>query len=294
MNLLLIAPLVLVAGGVVAGWFLPRLVAPALGARLLVAALVVAAAGITAALALVLLASVSEIPAISDAVGWCRALYPGDHGAAPWAGLLAGLLLAAAAIRAVRYGRRVQSERAPFGAVDGLEVVVTDEPIAFAVPGRPGGVVVGSELLRCLGPQERAAVLAHEQAHLRHHHHRYVHAAELCAAAFPFLTPLARDVRFATERWADESAAAEIGSRRTLAKAIARVALMGGGSNRRTAMAFTGRGATARVDALLHPGDPRRFELAMAVVIATLLATLGGASVQVHHLAVFLMHVCRL
>ena len=134
MNLVLIAPLVLVAGGVVGGWFLPRLVAPALGARLLVAALVVAAAGITAALVLVVVASVSEIPAVSDAVGWCRALYPGDHGAAPWAGLLAGLLLTVAAVRAVRYRRRVRIERAPFVAVDGLQVVATHEPIAFAVP----------------------------------------------------------------------------------------------------------------------------------------------------------------
>lgn len=294
MNLLLVAPLVLVAGGVFAGWFLPRLVPPALGARLLVTALVMAACGIVAALVLVVMASLSEVPQVSDAIGWCRALYPGDHGAAPWAGLLAGSLLAVAAVRAVRYVRRVRLERAPFVAVDGLEVVTTDEPIAFAVPGRPGGVVIGSELLRCLGPDERAAVLAHEHAHLRHHHHRYVHTAELCAAAFPFFTPLARDVRFATERWADESAASEIGSRRTLARAIARVALMGGGSHRRVAMAFTGRGATARVDALLHPGERQGWQVPAAVAAVMLATIVMGSSVQLHHLAAFVMHVCRL
>jgi Zn-dependent protease with chaperone function len=207
---------------------------------------------------------------------------------------LAGFLLIVAAVRTVRYRRRVRRERAPFVAVDGLEVVTTDEPIAFAVPGRPGGVVIGSELLRCLAREERAAVLAHEHAHLRHHHHRYVHTAELCAAAFPFLTPLARDVRFATERWADESAAAEIGSRRTLAKAIARVALMGGGSHRQVAMAFTGRGATARVDALLHPSEQRQWQIPAAVAAVMLATILVGSSVQLHHLAAFVMHICRL
>ena len=88
----------------------------------------------------------------------------------------------------------------------------------------------------------------------------------LCAAAFPFLVPLARQVRFATERWADEAAAAAIGSRRTLARAIARVALMPRDGHLSPALAFSGRGTSARVDALLHPGDPRRFELPAAVM----------------------------
>ena len=39
--------------------------------------------------------------------------------------------------------------------------------------------------------------------------------------------PLARQVRFNTERWADESAANEVGSRALVARAIARVALLG-------------------------------------------------------------------
>lgn len=293
MNVLLVAPLLLTVGGIVAGWFLPRFVSPATCARVLTVAVVLAAASVTSALLLVIMAASSEIHVVSDALGWCRALYPGDHGASPWVGAIAGVLFAGAAVRASRYRRRVRAEHAPFADIDGVEVVASDEPIAFAVPGRPGGVVIGSALLSRLDPEERSAVLAHENAHLRLHHHRFVHTVELCAAAFPFLVPLARQVRFATERWADETAAAAIGSRRTLARAIARVALMPRGGQLRSTLAFSGRGTSARVDALLHPGDPRRFELPAAVLFATIATTLAGSSVQLHHLAMFLAHACR-
>jgi len=292
-NLLLVAPLLLTVGGIVAGCFLPRFVSPATCARVLTVAVGLAAASVTSALLLVAMAASSELHTVSDALGWCRALYPGDHGAAPWAGAVAAALLGFAGVCAVRYRRQVRAEHAPFADIDGLEVVASDAPIAFAVPGRPGGVVIGSALLGHLDPDERTAVLAHENAHLRLHHHRYVHTVELCAAAFPFLVPLARQVRFATERWADEAAAADIGSRRTLARAIARVALMPRDGYLSPALAFSGRGTSARVDALLHPGDPRRLELPAAVMFATVLTTLVGSSVQVHHLAMFLVHACR-
>lgn len=293
MNLLLVAPLLLTVGGIVAGWYLPRFVSPATCVRVLTAAVMLAAASITSALLLVTMAASSEFHTVSDAIGWCRALYPGNHGAAPWAGAVAGGLLVVASVRGVRYWRRVRSEHAPFATIEGLEVVASEEPIAFAVPGRPGGVVISSTLYATLDADERAAVLAHENAHLHLHHHRYVHTVELCAAALPFLVPLARQVRFATERWADETAAAEIDSRRTLARAIARVALMPRDGHLSPALAFSGLGTSARVDALLHPGGPRRLELPAAVMFATILTTLAGSSVQVHHLAMFVVHACR-
>lgn len=293
MNLLLVAPLLLTVGGIVAGWFLPRLVSPATCARVLTVAVVLAAASVVSALLLVTMAASSEVHMVSDAFGWCQALYSGDHGAALWAGAIAGVFLVIAAVRAVRYRRRVRAEHAPFADIDGLVVIASEGPIAFAVPGRPGGVVIGSALLRHLDPDERSAVLAHENAHLRLHHYRYVHAVELCAAAFPFLVPLARQVRFATERWADETAAIDIGSRRTLARAIARVALMPRGGQPSPALAFSGHGTGIRVDALLHPGGPRRFGFPAAVLSATIVTTLAGSSVQAHHLAVFLVHACR-
>lgn len=153
--------------------------------------------------------------------------------------------------------------------------------------------MLGDELVHTLSRDERRAVIAHEHAHLDHRHHRYVHAAEACAAAFPFLVPLARQVRFNTERWADESAAAEVGSRTLVARAIARVALLGAPATTLGVLGFGSLGATARVEALLHPPTPARLTLPAAASTMTILTTLAGSSVQVHHLASFLDHACR-
>ena len=67
----------------------------------------------------------------------------------------------------------------------GGELVVLDDVDhqAYAVPGRPGRIVVSSGLLRALTAAERRGVLAHERAHLRHHHHVHHTAAQLAAAA---------------------------------------------------------------------------------------------------------------
>ena len=97
---------------------------------------------------------------------------------------------------------------------DGLVVVADPAPDAYALPGLRGRVVVSTAMLRALSPAERRVLLAHEAAHLRHHHHLYVQVAELSAAANPLLRPLAGAVELGVERWADEAAAAEV--RRTV------------------------------------------------------------------------------
>lgn len=296
MNVLLFAPLLLVVAGVVAGWFLPRVTSPASSVRVLTVATVVSAAGVVAALALVALAGASELHEVSSWLGWCDALYPGDHGAAPWAGALAAALLVVAIRRARRYLNRCRAELAAFGSVEGVEVIAAAGAVAFAVPGSPGGVVLGDELVRTLSRDERRAVIAHERAHLDHGHHRYVHAVETCAAAFPFLVPLACQVRFNTERWADEAAASAVGSRTLVARAIALAALLGAPAAPAAAPGVLGFGslsAAARVEALLRPSTPVRLALPAAVSTLTILMTLGGSSVQLHHLAFFLGHACR-
>lgn len=293
MNALLVAPLLLVVAGIAAGWFLPRVASPATSVRVLSAATIVAATGVAAALVLVTAAGASELHKVSSWLGWCDALYPGDHGAAPWAGGLAAALLVVSTRRAMRYRHRARVELASFAHIDGIEVFAAAGPVAFAVPGSPGGVVLGDELVRTLSRDERRAVIAHEHAHLDHGHHRYVHAAETCAAAFPFLVPLARQVRFNTERWADETAAVEVGSRALVARAIARVALLGAPATTPGVLGFGSLGATTRVDALLHPPAPARLTLPAAASTMTILTTLAGSSVQVHHLASFINHACR-
>lgn len=107
----------------------------------------------------------------------------------------------------------------------GLVVVHDELPTAFAVAGMPGRVVVSTAMLHALDAEERQVLFAHEAAHLRHHHHLYTQLAQLAAAANPLLRPLARVIAANTERWADEVAAAEVGSRNLVARGLARAAL---------------------------------------------------------------------
>ncbi|BFU44477.1 M56 family metallopeptidase [Krasilnikovia sp. MM14-A1004] len=54
--------------------------------------------------------------------------------------------------------------------VRGLRVLDGELPFAYCVPGRSPRVVLSGGALKLLGAPEVAAVLAHEQAHLRHRH----------------------------------------------------------------------------------------------------------------------------
>ena len=91
---------------------------------------------------------------------------------------------------------------------------------AYAVPGRGGRIVVSTGMLRTLSGAQRRALLAHEHAHLRYHHHRYAQLARLAAAANPLMLPVALAVDQAIERWADSAAAQEVGDPAIVAHAL--------------------------------------------------------------------------
>lgn len=149
------------------------------------------------------------------------------------AGALAGIALTAAAVAvAVLFRRRARALAASYRRAAGLHgddglVVVRGSGIeAYAMPGRPGRIVVSGELLDSLGSESRAALIAHEQAHLSGRHHLFVAAARLAAAANPMLLPVAHSVEYTVERWADEHAARVTGDRGLVAKTIGQVALL--------------------------------------------------------------------
>ncbi len=291
MNLLLLAPVSLALAGMSAGWFVPRYLRPKLATQLLTGAIVVTTIAVLAALVQLAVGAASEVPPVADVLGWCRAIYHGEHGAAPIVGLLAVGGLALMATGAWHHHRKIRRELAVFAEVDGIELVDLDGPIAFAVPGDPGGVVLGTGLLEHLDGEQRCAVLAHENAHLALRHHRYVHTAGLCAAAVPLLRPLAAQVSFMTERWADEVAAEAVGSRQVLAATIARVALMPYGRVDAALLGFVEHRTVDRVDALLNP---RRspFLVAAGAALAVAAAVAIGSVVQLHHLVEFVAHIC--
>ena len=106
-----------------------------------------------------------------------------------------------------------------------LVVVRSERFVAQAVPGRRAGhgrIVVSDSLLRSLEPGERAALLAHERSHLRHHHDRYRRLIRIAGRINPLLRPAVDATDLLLERWADEDAARAIGSRRVAARALLR------------------------------------------------------------------------
>ena len=125
--------------------------------------------------------------------------------------------------RALAESYRRAARMAPGGRV----VVVPGHAIeAYALPGSPGRIVVSGRLLDALDDRGRAALLAHEHAHLDGQHHLFTTVAHLAAAANPLLLPVARAVDYTVERWADERAAAITGDRRLVASTIGQVALL--------------------------------------------------------------------
>ncbi|MFC4911897.1 M56 family metallopeptidase [Actinomadura gamaensis] len=213
---------------------------------------------------------------------------------------------------AVRQGYRLVTSARTARALPGhgLIALVDDaEAEAFALPGRPGRVVVTTGMLDVLTPAQRDALIAHERAHLADRHHLFRALTAVAVAANPLLWPLRGAVAFATERWADERAAASIDDRAQTAQAIGRAALA---HNRRPRLAQPAALGVAhdsgrahglarrqvlarfrrtgplprRVKALLEPPPARRPLLvaAMAALVVTSLLAAQDAVVDLHEL----------
>jgi len=150
-------------------------------------------------------------------------------------------------------------------------------------------------MLNCLDGDERRALFAHEQSHLRNRHHRYLWLAEV-AAAVPPLRPLRTHIRFAVERWADEDAADQVGNRRIVACALARAALAASEPLPVAALAGAASGVPARVEALLADAHPYSNRASAAIVLAALTGIVGGgaALVELQRLLSLGAHLCHL
>jgi len=215
------------------------------------------------------------------------------------AGALAGIALIATAVAvAVLFRSRARAlaesyrRAALLHGDDGVVVVPGTGIEAYALPGRPGRIVVSGELLDQLNADGRAALIAHEQAHLAGRHHLFVAATRLAAAANPMLIPVARAVEFTVERWADEHAADVTGDRGLVAATIGHVALLASARPTRLPGMTLGIVASAarhvslalagpvprRVAALLTP--PPRRRIAVLAACLALVAVAGVAALD--------------
>lgn len=253
----------------------------------LACAAVVSAAGWAGALALLAFTGVAQIPEIAEEGRWSvaalRAQDPVYLVVAVGSALVlaAGVLsLGVAAVRQARDIARVRRECAQLPGNTELAVVDDDVPLAFALPGAPGRIVVSRGMLRCLDGHEREALLAHERAHLRGRHHLFQSLWRLTAALNPLLRPLAVAGGFVLERWADEEAAERVGDRTVVAHAVGRAALASAGASRPFALAVTGGAVPQRVRALLAPPPARRSLpfVAGGLLLAVCCASLAGAA----------------
>ncbi len=136
-------------------------------------------------------------------------------------------------------------------------------PVAFALPGARPLLVLSSGMVARLDDAQLAAVVAHEQAHLRERHHLLLLPFVAWRAALPVLPAAERAhdaVLGLVEMRADDVALRSLGGpapRRALAEAIVAVASGGpSGALPGGALAVTGGGVAARVQRLLEPPSP--------------------------------------
>lgn len=253
--------------------------------------LVVVALGAAAATGLLLyeLAAVglAQIPSFARSGHWSADVIEDSLAVpAPLGGVLAALALAASLStlgQLVRAGRQLMITRRwrrECGPDDGGLIITDGSPgaPAFALPGRRAAVVVARELLGRLDGRERRALLAHEESHLRHRHHVYVQLVALAAAANPVLRPLIAATRLATERWADEDAAAAVHDRMTVARALAKAGLLrGSGVAPPSALAAAESDLAGRLRHLVRPDVGHRSPVAVVLLAGSTLLALGTA-----------------
>jgi Zn-dependent protease with chaperone function len=265
-----------------------RRLAPRPAAWALACTALVTAIGWLGSLALLAFTAFAQIPEVAEEGRWSvSALRAEDPvhlvvavGSA-FALVTACVPLGVATVRQARHVSRARRECARLPGETELAVIDDESPLAFALPGAPGRIVVSRGMLRYLADDEREALLAHERAHLRGKHHFFQTAWRLTAAVSPLLRPLANAGGFVLERWADEDAAARVGDRTVVARAVARAALASSaGRSHGAALAATGGAVPQRVRALLAP-PPRHRALpfvAGGLLLALCCASLANAA----------------
>jgi hypothetical protein len=247
---------------------LARLLPPATAARLLAGAAAVGAVATVVSLAVLASTLAGVVPGLAAFAGVrSAALSSSDPVPGPVAAgaAVALLLVLLDAVRvAVAWGRALAGARAAartLGGTAGGLVVFDDDIDALALPAGGGRILVSRAQLADLPAAERRALLVHEAAHLRHRHHLYRLTADLAAALAPQQRPVRAAVVYATERWADEVAAAELGDRAVVARVLARSGIRAAGTPPRwSAVAMAGRRSSVvpRVQALLAPAPRQR------------------------------------
>ena len=232
MHLAVYLPLVIPLLAALAARSLADRLPPAAAAWLLAGSSLALAAASSAVLGLLALTALVRVPIVDAVANMSVQVISRDDPASLPVAVIAGALLAAAAAAACRaLWRRgtaivdagLRARRLPGSG----QVVVTDDSTAdaYTLPGWPCRIVITTGMLSALTAPERQVLVAHERAHAGGSHYLFTSVARLAAAANPLLRPVAAEVGYTVERWADERAAMATGDRPLTARAIARAAM---------------------------------------------------------------------
>jgi Zn-dependent protease with chaperone function len=308
MTSLLLAGVTLVAGCSLA--VLSALARRALGrltprTRAWCAAACLAAGTVLTGSGLVLLA----VPAVFELLprralgGWrFQGAGPAGMGVAWLAGCLLLSSAAAAAVRAVRWRRERRVLRVDDGVGEvehraGFDLVTLPGAavIAYSIGGRQPQVVLSQGLHARLDHGGLAAVVDHEEAHLRAHHDRWLRLVSLATAALWFVPGMGRAasaLRLCLEQWADQHAAATAGPR---ALHAALLSAAGVEAVPAQVAALSGADMLAERLALLTDGRPHGAGRARLRHVSSLTAMVGSATSGTGGLVaalVVLQHLC--
>ncbi len=172
----------------------------------------------------------------------------------------------------------------------GVTIIETSQPLCLAAGLFRPRVLLSRGLLESLSREDRAAVLAHERAHVRRRDALVACVVRALATLhFPRMARwIVREVDIAAEQACDEEACQIVGDRVAVASAILaveRVAQHAAAEQLApVAVAFGQRAAERRVEALLaEPGTPRSLVTLGAALGVAAIGVLA-ASLQLHHL----------
>lgn len=260
---------------------------PRLATRFVTIALVLVVVAALPTALIVVLAFLAHVPVVGGGFEWCAQAI-GLHSSVPaWVGLPVLGLLAIGLLRTVRLLRQHRALR--LDDARPIHYAHSHKPYAVTLPGRAGQIVISTAMVDLLDDDERRIVIAHERAHARYRHDRYLLTAELAAAALPPLRGLARRINYSIERWADEAAAAVCGDRQLVARTLGKVALQ---THQPTVAGFSGLGVASRMNALLAPPVPNPRRAPLLALWSSLAITAGFSAYQLHHLERLLTALC--
>lgn len=264
-----------------------RRLPPRLAARVATVGLVIVTLAMVPTALVVASAFLAHVPIVGVGFQWCARTF-GAHGAIPtWVGVPVVAMVGIGVWRTCRVVR--QYLRLRIGEPDSVHLLPSHRPYAVTLPGR--AVVISTAMIDLLDADEREIVLAHEHAHARLRHERYLLVAELAAAACPPLRSIARRVNYSLERWADDAAAAVCGDRKQVAVTLGKIALLTGPSSAGV-LGFAGLGVSARMNALLAPPIAHPHRRYVFTLWAMLAAACAMSFYQLHHLESLLAALC--